>query len=208
MTDSPGGVRPPIDWRARSHWIFDMDGTLTVAVHDFDAIRSALGLPPGEPILEALSQMPSSEARAALARLDEIEREIALQARAGDGAEALLSSLADRGITLGILTRNAVEVAHQTLRTCGLGRYFDPRYVLGRESGEPKPKPDGVHKLLDLWRVGPEQAVMVGDYYFDLVAGRSAGTATVYLDPSGGFEWAEYADVSIERLEAVLALLE
>ena len=27
------------------HWVFDMDGTLTVAVHDFAAIRVALGDP-------------------------------------------------------------------------------------------------------------------------------------------------------------------
>ena len=28
------------------HWVFDMDGTLTVAVHDFAAIREALDIPP------------------------------------------------------------------------------------------------------------------------------------------------------------------
>ncbi len=28
------------------HWVFDMDGTLTVAVHDFAAIRVALAIPP------------------------------------------------------------------------------------------------------------------------------------------------------------------
>ena len=27
------------------HWVFDMDGTLTVAVHDFPAIKRALGIP-------------------------------------------------------------------------------------------------------------------------------------------------------------------
>ena len=38
----------------RPCWIFDLDGTLTVAAHDFDAIRAELGLPQGRPILEAL----------------------------------------------------------------------------------------------------------------------------------------------------------
>jgi phosphoglycolate phosphatase-like HAD superfamily hydrolase len=27
------------------HWVFDMDGTLTIAVHDFAAIREALSIP-------------------------------------------------------------------------------------------------------------------------------------------------------------------
>ena len=31
---------------ARDCWIFDMDGTLTVSAHDFEAIRLELGLPP------------------------------------------------------------------------------------------------------------------------------------------------------------------
>ena len=35
------------------HWLFDMDGTLTIAMHDFDAMRAELGLPVGVPILEA-----------------------------------------------------------------------------------------------------------------------------------------------------------
>jgi phosphoglycolate phosphatase-like HAD superfamily hydrolase len=41
---------------------------------------------------------------------------------------------------------------------------------------------------------------MVGDYLFDLVAGREAGVATVYFDPGGEFEWAASADVSIASL--------
>ncbi|MEY4949417.1 MAG: hypothetical protein RL698_1628, partial [Pseudomonadota bacterium] len=44
--------------RGARHWIFDLDGTLTVAMHDFDAIRTALDLPTGRPILEALAELP------------------------------------------------------------------------------------------------------------------------------------------------------
>ncbi|HCR31850.1 MAG TPA: HAD family hydrolase, partial [Stenotrophomonas sp.] len=28
------------------HWVFDMDGTLTVAMHDFERIKRELGIPP------------------------------------------------------------------------------------------------------------------------------------------------------------------
>ena len=44
-----------MDLRERKYWIFDLDGTLTVAVHDFTATRRELDLPPGKPILEELA---------------------------------------------------------------------------------------------------------------------------------------------------------
>lgn len=34
-----------VELARRRHWVFDMDGTLTVAVHDFAAIRRALEIP-------------------------------------------------------------------------------------------------------------------------------------------------------------------
>jgi phosphoglycolate phosphatase-like HAD superfamily hydrolase len=48
---------------------------------------------------------------------------------------------------------------------------------------------------------------MVGDYLYDLQAGRAAGTATVHVDPSGRFAFAEHADVQVPSLEALLMLL-
>ena len=33
------GDLPAMNLADRRYWIFDMDGTLTVAIHDFDAIR-------------------------------------------------------------------------------------------------------------------------------------------------------------------------
>ena len=39
-----------------------MDGTLTLAVHDFDAIRKTLGIAEGKPILEAIDEMPQQQA--------------------------------------------------------------------------------------------------------------------------------------------------
>ena len=41
------------------HWVFDMDGTLTVAVHDFAAIRRALQIAAEEDILCLLYTSPS-----------------------------------------------------------------------------------------------------------------------------------------------------
>ena len=46
------------------HWVFDMDGTLTVAVHDFPAIKRGLGSPQEDDILHHLAALPADEAAA------------------------------------------------------------------------------------------------------------------------------------------------
>jgi len=184
-----------------------MDGTLTVAIHDFDAIRAELRLEPEKPILEQLALLPEADARERFARLDALELELARAARAAAGAERLLESLAARGALVGILTRNSHANALETLGACGLARFFAPPAVLGREAAAPKPDPEGIRKLLSAWGAAPHQAVMVGDYRYDLLAGRAAGIATVYVDPEREFPFAELADVSVHSLEALAELL-
>ncbi|MBB4815450.1 MULTISPECIES: HAD family hydrolase [Pseudomonas] len=164
------------------HWVFDMDGTLTVAVHDFAAIRVALEIPPEDDILTHLAALPAEVAATKHAWLLEHERELALGSVAADGAVELVRELAARGYRLGILTRNARELAHVTLQAIGLADCFAADDVLGREDAPPKPEPGGLLKLAAAWQVAPEEMVMVGDYRFDLDCGRAAGTRTVLVN--------------------------
>jgi HAD superfamily hydrolase (TIGR01509 family) len=196
-----------IDLTTRDCWIFDMDGTLTVANHDFEAIRESLGLPAGQPILEALAQLPEAEAAAKFEQLYAIEMSIAETTQAQPAAKELLTQLRSTGKHCGILTRNSKPIAHRTLEACGLLAFFTDATILSRDCCPPKPQPDGIHCLLDYWRALPDNSVMVGDYLFDLLAGRNAGTATVHLDVTGTFSWPEYTDCSVENLEALLALI-
>lgn len=201
-----------------------MDGTLTVAMHDFDAIRRELGLPPGLPILEEIASRPAAEAQQLTRRLDEIELELALRARPQQGAADMLASLREGGVRLGILTRNGEQLARVTLEACGLSDFFSDSSIVGRESGPPKPEPDGIFELLRRWQAKPEQAVIIGDFKFDLEAGVRAGIATVYfgsgfdsgaagevgaprLMPRGSDEdWTALADHRVERLAELLEL--
>jgi HAD superfamily hydrolase (TIGR01509 family) len=189
--------------RHRRCWIFDLDGTLTRAVHDFDAIRRELELPAGRPILEALAELPPDEARPRWQRLDAIELELARSARPAAGARELLEALAARGRLLGVLTRNSLANAVETLRGAGLERFFAAECVLGRESAAPKPDPEGIRRLLAGWSAQPEQAVMVGDHRFDLLTGRAAGVLTVHVDSSERFVWPEQADLCFGDLDAL-----
>lgn len=191
---------------ARNHWIFDLDGTLTIAIHDFDAIRERLGLPLHEPILEALERLPADRARQLHEQLDNLELELARQAVPQSGAKFLLDHLQRRGSRLGILTRNSERNAFETLRVCGLLEFFDAADILGRESASPKPSPEGVYRLLSRWGVTAESAVVVGDYVFDIEAGQAAGTATIYVNADDDAV-PEEVDVKVDTLSDLEALM-
>lgn len=185
----------------RRCWIFDLDGTLTLPVHDFAAIRTALGMEETDPdILRFLASLPAAEASERHARLIEIEYELSAKTAAAPGAGRLLEHLLKRGSRVGILTRNTREIALHTLGLIGLKEFFSPEDILGREEAAPKPDPEGINKLLDTWSGAPGEAVMVGDYLFDLQVGRAAGTATIHVDRTQTFRWPELADLEVPDL--------
>ncbi len=164
------------------HWVFDMDGTLTVAVHDFDAIRRELAIPATLDILQHLAALPEDEAAAKHAWLLAHERELALAAQPAPGAVALVRELHARDCRLGILTRNAHELALLTLAAIGLGDCFASVDVIGRGEAPPKPHPGGLLHLAEQWGVAANALVMVGDYRFDLDCARAAGAYGVLVN--------------------------
>ena len=61
--------------------------------------------------------------------------------------------------------------------------------------------------LLERLGASADETVVVGDYRYDLEAGRAAGTATVLFDPSGAFRWAALADACVRSLGELAAAL-
>ena len=186
----------------RRHWIFDMDGTLTLAAHDFAAFKADNGMPLDRPILEVLAEYPVEEAQRIHARLDDWEEAIARRAVAAADALTLLTHLHETGHVLGVLTRNSRRMATITLQAAQLSHFFDPQVVLGRDDAAPKPSPEGIPRLLAHWGAAAEDAVMVGDYRFDLEAGQAAGVATVLIDRHGGQNWP--SDVRVTELDSLI----
>ena len=189
------------------HWIFDMDGTLTIPVHDFNDIRRQLGILENTPILEAIEDMAPDQADWTRKRLHEIEMDIAALARPQPMVDHVLETLSGRGATLGILTRNDEDIARETLRASGLLGFFPEPCIVGRETCAPKPNPDGVNHLLNLWQVEAARTVMVGDFLYDIEAGKRAGVRTVHFDCSGAFPWPEYTDHGVTELAQILSLI-
>ena len=77
--------------------IFDLDGTLTEPVLDFDAMRAEIGLPRGLPILEQLEQLDAGERARAEAIMLRHERAAIAQATLADGCADLLGHLRGDG---------------------------------------------------------------------------------------------------------------
>ena len=187
----------------RPYWVFDMDGTLTIAQHDFDAIREQLGLPEGLPILESLKKLPPAETKALHKQLNKIELEIAHQSKPAEGAADLLETLLQNGSKVGLLTRNNAVNIEVTLKAAGLYDFFESENLLSRDCISPKPAPDGINKLLSNWQASAQDAVMVGDHLHDLLAGRNAQTFTVYVDQQGVFPFKDHADMCIQSLSVL-----
>ena len=161
--------------------IFDLDGTLTEPVLDFDAIRAEIGLPEKVPILEYLDQLTVGERARAEAVMLRHERAAIAQATLADGCADLFGHLREREIPIAILTRNVREVVETFARMFT----FQFHAVYTREDGPPKPSPAGALSLCRAMGVAPAHTLAVGDYKYDVMAGRDAGCRTVLVDREG-----------------------
>lgn len=205
MTD----VRSPPPRRGIGGLIFDLDGTLVDSGLDFDAMRLEMGLPSGRPILETLADLPARHAEACRAILTRHEWQGAERAELMPGARDFVEKLASLGVRQAVLTRNAREIALFTLRRLGLE--FDT--LVAREDAPAKPDPTAIERIAAGWRLPPRETVIVGDYLYDIEAGRRAGAGTVaYLagQPAAKIPWAALADYclfSFAQAEELLSRL-
>lgn len=154
--------------------IFDLDGTLVDSGLDFDAMRREMGLAEKQPILEALPGLPEPRRSECWTILERHEREGAQRAALMPGVAELMPALETRGLRRAIFTRNGRAATLLTLRRLNL--HFDT--IVAREDAPPKPDPTGIWKICALWGLPHEQVAMVGDYLFDIEAGRRAGVRT------------------------------
>ena len=186
--------------------IFDLDGTLTEPVLDFDAIRAEIGLPEGVPILEHLDVLDEAGRARAEAVMLRHERAAIAQATLADGCADLLEHLRDRAIPIAILTRNVREVVETFARMFT----FQFHAIYTREDGPPKPSPAGALSLCRSMGVDPAHTLAVGDYKYDVMAGRDAGCRTVLVDREGlpAHELVEWGspDLVVKSLRELLPL--
>ncbi len=161
--------------------IFDLDGTLVDSGLDFDLMRREMGFSHGRPILETIESLPEHEAERCRAILARHEWAGATAATLMPGVAEFLAELHTRGIRRAVFTRNARAVAQATLDRLSLD--FDT--LVAREDAPAKPDPTAVWRICEEWRIAPSDAALIGDYHFDIEAGRRAGVRTVLFTAGG-----------------------
>lgn len=186
--------------------LFDLDGTLIETHIDFAGMkRETLALVSDYGVetdnlaaLDILSIVEAARERLeasgqreagdrlradAFALLQRIEIQQCASPTEVPGASELLFRLRAWGIPVGIVTRNCRLVSERLLHIGNL-----PCDVLVTRDDVPRTKPDPLHLLTTLQllekrggekRLLPSAAVMVGDHWMDIQAGRAAGMRTI-----------------------------
>ncbi|CAG9608424.1 pyrophosphatase PpaX [Pseudoneobacillus rhizosphaerae] len=118
--------------------------------------------------------------------------------------------LKEKGYKVGIVTTKISDVVMKGLKLTKLDSYFDVIVALDHVE-KAKPDPEPIFKALEQLGSNPDEAIMVGDNYHDILAGKNAGTKTAgvawtikgrdYLDQ---FE----PDYILEEMADLLKILE
>lgn len=165
--------------------LFDFDGTLTEpGLIDFAAIKTEIKCPSDRPILEFIDDLPSAgDRQKALAVLERYEDASARAARPNAGAEEIVLFLRGEKKKLGIITRNRLKSLLTSMACFNKIGASDFDVIVTRENMlKLKPHPDGVLFAAKSLGISPSETAVVGDYVFDIEAGRRAGAATVFLE--------------------------
>jgi HAD superfamily hydrolase (TIGR01549 family) len=170
---------------------------------DFPAIKRDIWGDTDGYILERMATLSGEALARAEAILERHETAAAMEAAPIDGVLPFLAWMEARGLRRGLVTRNSRKSVEIVLERLGLR--FDA--VVTREDAPPKPAPDPV--LLACRRIGlqPSQTLFVGDFEFDMLAGRRAGTGTVLLRGATQRS-SEHADLSVDSLADLRRALE
>ncbi len=186
--------------------LFDLDGTLTVPLLDFDLIRQQIGLPPDCPsILAAIENLPETHRRRAWEILCSHEEHAAVHSELQPSAKPLLDYLRQKNIKTGILTRNS----RQCTQTVLAKHRITVDGMITREDGPPKPDPFGVLTLCRLFRSSPRNTLVVGDFLHDLQAARQAGApAVLFKTHPRADEFVPWADFVIHSLDEIRLIID
>lgn len=185
--------------------IFDLDGTLTQPILDFDKIRSEMGLAPGSlDVLTAIEAMDPVRREQAQSILTHHEHHAAQNSQLNDGVIELLAELQRRKISIGLLTRNTRENSLQTARRLQL--HFDA--IVDRQDGPAKPDAYGVLELCRRFNAAPAETIVVGDFLHDLLSARNAGAIAVLIETHPKAEdYRAHADYSISHMSELLGII-
>lgn len=183
--------------------IFDMDGTLTKPNVDFAAIEKEIGAKVGFIIDYAEKSSPEERARA-LEILERYEAQSASESELNEGVLEMLEYISKKRLKKALLTRNSRKSVETVLRKHKLQFEF----IVSREDTKPKPAPDPIFLLSKRMNIHTDHLLMVGDYKYDIMCGKSAGTKTVLLRYKEYRETEVVPDFEIDTIREIIHVIE
>jgi len=178
--------------------IFDFDGTLAVLNIDFNAMRKQVFelmrhfdveekliterylLEIVDEVYQILWEKNPSGAEAFYQEshhiLHEVEMRAADKGKLIPGAEATLKSLREKGIKVGIITRNCEDAVRRVFPN--IDRFCDV-FISRNSVKKVKPHPDHLSSAMKALDMEGEEAVMIGDHTIDIQAGKRVGMRTI-----------------------------
>jgi phosphoglycolate phosphatase len=178
--------------------IFDFDGTLAVLNIDFSAMRERVfdlmrrsGISEGavqekylleiiDEVCEMLWKKKPSSAETFYQEshdiLHEVEMKAAEEGRLIPGAAGTLKRLREKGIKVGIITRNCEDAIRKVFPDIN---DFCDVFVSRNSVKKVKPHPDHLTHVMKSLKISGKEAMMVGDHMIDIQAGKRVGMKTV-----------------------------
>jgi phosphoglycolate phosphatase len=210
--------------------IFDFDGTLAVLNIDFSLMRERIfALMRGygikdetiqekylleviDEVYQILWEKNPSGAEAFYQKshriLHELEMRAAQEGMLIPGAKPTLKSLREKGVKIGIITRNCEDAVRKVFPDID---DFCDVFVSRNSVKKVKPHPDHLMYVMESMKISGKEAVMVGDHIIDVQAGKRVGMKTVGV-LTGRTEKEEFekagADYILSEASEVCELLE
>jgi HAD superfamily hydrolase (TIGR01509 family) len=183
--------------------IFDLDGTLTQPILDFNAIRSALEIPGKTPILEYLDTLEPDDREHRSKMLDDFEAQAAGSAEYNLGVPELLEFLYAASVPIAIVTRNSRACLEATLSKLNIR----VKASISREDAPIKPSPEPALLASRLIGVEPAFCIFIGDYQYDIITGHAAGMRTALIPSQEPPETMPEPNYRVETADELIPLL-
>lgn len=195
--------------------VFDMDGTLCLPQPwMFPAMRQAIGLTDkNTDILQFIDNLPTTEDKLlAEKRIHEVEMQAMEEMEPQPGLVEIMKYLTLNNYSKNICTRNKPSPVNYLINKFIPREWSSFDHVLTRDFRPTKPNPDPLLHIAKLLSLQPQELIIVGDSYDDIMCGRAAGSFTILLKNHVNkhllTEHKELIDVAIDNLNEIIPLLQ
>ncbi len=183
--------------------IFDLDGVIIKTSLDFGLITGEIfDSASKKPLLERIEELSHAvERKKAFRILEKHEKRAALGAQLTPGIDELFELVKQRGMKTAIVTRNTQDSVGIILEKF----HLQIDCIVTRETAPPKPSKEPVLRACECMGLNPHEVVFLGDYEFDMLAGKRAEVMTILLRSSKQ-STSENADLKIDSIAELVEM--